>query len=59
MSPARDLNPARDLSSTRDLTPWPLYMPIVQLNSIRCVEWIKHLFMVLPKAQLFQSVENL
>ena len=45
--------PARDLTPTRELTSCSLYVAFVQLNSICRVELIEHLFMVLPKVQLF------
>ena len=49
---ARDLTPAHNLTPARDPNPWLLHVIIVQLNSICGVEWIEHLFTILPKAQL-------
>ena len=46
------------MPSARDLTLWPLYVTFVQFSSTCKVELIKHLFMVLPKAQIFQSAED-
>ena len=44
---------AYDLTHARELTQWPLHMAFMQLNSIPGVELIEHLFMILPKTQLF------
>ena len=50
MPPAR--NPFY-MTPAHDLIPWRLHVAFVQLNSIRRVELLEHLFTVLLKAQLF------
>ena len=57
--------PARDpfhVISARDSYTWPHlclpHMIFVQLSSIGGVELIKHLFRILPKAQLLQSAKD-
>ena len=53
MPPARDPSTwSLHVTRAHELTLWLLHVTLVQLNSIRGVESIEHLFIISPKAQL-------